>query len=66
MPRAQTTLVIYRPDTYAIVAEMKTGERYMLAETDLLYHGTLANFKIENPEYKMLQDIVNETINKLK
>jgi len=62
MPKATKTLIIYRPGIKAIVAEVETGDNYYLSGDDARYYGTMEQFKTAHPEYRDLQDVVNETL----
>jgi len=60
--QAKKNAVIYRPEIKAIVGTIEVGDNYYLASTDARFGGTLAEFKAAYPEYRELQDVIQETL----
>ena len=62
MAKATTSSVIYRPENKAIIATVQVNERYYLAETDLIFEGSLEEFTAANPNYKTLDEVLKQDL----
>jgi hypothetical protein len=65
MPKAEHPLVIYRKDIKAIVAELQEADCYHLAATDSIFYGSIEDFKIINPDFKTLEEVLKEDFTKI-
>jgi len=65
MPKAEHPLIIYRKDIKAIVAELQNGECYYLAGTDSIFYGAIEDFKMINPDFKTLEEVLKEDFTKI-
>jgi len=62
MAKATISIVIYRPEIKAIIANLQIDERYYLADTDLIFEGTPEDFTAANPDYKTLEEVLKQDL----